>query len=158
MGRKERLQKAFAYLIGNEQIKSKQQVADIMGVSRPSVSKAYNGYDSYLTNDFLKKFCFAFPNTFNLEWLVSGEGNMLQGTETPHEAPKVVEVDNGKDEIIKSLLNQNTALLSTINRLADELAWIKEEIKRLRVYSSVHTYSVPSDDVKATLNDTKEAY
>lgn len=158
MDMKERFNKAFAYLQGKQIIKGQKDLAEKLGATPGNISKALSGDKSALTNNLMKRFCAAFPGMFNLRWLILGEGEMLQAAELPQEAPKIVEVDNGKDDIIKSLLNQNTALLSTINRLADELAGIKEEIKRLRTDAPIHSYSLPSDDVKATLNDPKEAY
>lgn len=158
MGRSERFREAFDYLQKKGIIHNKSQLGEIMNYTRSVVSNAYNGKEFYANEKFLAKFCQAFPNVFNYEWLISGEGEMLQAAELPQEATKIVEVDNGKDEIIKSLLSQNTALVSTINRLADEMAGIKEEIKRLRIDTSIHTYSVSSDDVRTTINDKKEAY
>lgn len=160
MTRKERIQKAFAYLLGTEQIKSKQQVADIMGVTRSSVSKAYNGYDSYLTNDFLKKFCLAFPGTFNLSWLLDDEGDMLQGSRKPQEEVKSKEVDNSSNEIINRLVDELSKQLSkkdkqiedlsgTIKNLTNEIAELKEDIKHLHG-------SMPNADICAPVLNNKK--
>ena len=152
-----RMKQAIDWLKHNQGL-LQRDIAEKMGITTVSFSRGLSRINVKEDYDFVISFNRASNNVFSIDWLLKGEGNMLQGTELPQEATKIVEMNNGKDEIIKSLLSQNAALLSTINRLADELAGIKEEIKRLRVYSSVRTYSVPSDDVKATLNDPKEAY
>ena len=155
---KERFNKAFAYLQGKQIIKGQKDLAEKLGATPSNISKALNGDKSALTNNLMKRFSAAFPGMFNLRWLILGEGEMLQAAEMAQNAQKYSEGATDRDDIIKSLLNQNTALISTINRLADEMASIKEEIKKLNGGTSVRTYSVPSDDVRAAINDPKEAY
>lgn len=90
MSRKDVFQKAFAYLLGNNEIKTKTELSERMGCTRSSVSKAYNGDPSYLTDDFLRKFSAAFPGVFSLSWLLTGEGNMLQSAEMAQEGLKIL--------------------------------------------------------------------
>lgn len=49
-----------------------------MGVRKESVSKAFSGNKSYLTNTFILKFNNAFDNMFNNDWLMEGKGEMLK--------------------------------------------------------------------------------
>lgn len=44
-----------------------------MGVRKESVSKAFSGNKSYLTNTFILKFNNAFDNMFNNDWLMEGK-------------------------------------------------------------------------------------
>ena len=161
MTRKERIQKAFAHLIGEGKIKNKQQVADIMEMSRPSVSKAYNGYDSYLTNDFLKKFCLAFPE-FNLKWLIDEDGSMLvESVKNKIEKPPSMSLEERFDDLMK----QHKQLLSileadrdsytrVIEKLANELADIKVTLRQMASGQPVQYYSVADGDVNpVNLND-----
>lgn len=48
-----------------------------MGIRKESVSKAFSGNKSYLTNTFILKFNNAFDNMFNNDWLMEGKGEML---------------------------------------------------------------------------------
>lgn len=48
-----------------------------MGVRKESVSKAFSGNKSYLTNTFILKFNNAFDNMFNNDWLMEGKGDNL---------------------------------------------------------------------------------
>ena len=53
-------------------------MADALGQSYPAMYSAFNGNESYLTNSLFKRICVAFPNTFNLDYLLTGEGDLLQ--------------------------------------------------------------------------------
>jgi hypothetical protein len=155
MTRKERIQKAFAYLIGEGKIKNKQQVADIMEVSRPSVSKAYNGYDSYLTNDFLKKFSLSFPE-FNLRWLIEGEGEMLK-TEPKPEAYKPMFAGEINDYLVRMnewLKNQIEEERAENRKLREELEKLRNKIDRISAGLPLEYYQVADGDVNpVNLND-----
>ena len=53
-----------------------------MGVRKESVSKAFSGNKSYLTNTFILKFNNAFDNMFNNDWLMEGKGEMLKNNQS----------------------------------------------------------------------------
>ncbi len=55
----------------------KQDLADKMGVNKSSVSRAFSGSDSYLTDSFLEKFSDCFGGIFNMGWLLTGKGSMF---------------------------------------------------------------------------------
>ncbi len=76
MTKLERINKAIAFLKGNEIISIQQDIVDIMNVNKSSVSSALKGDDRYLTNGFLKKFCKSFPQ-ISQAWLLNEEGEML---------------------------------------------------------------------------------
>ena len=78
METKERIISAYNYLKNVGIISSQQNVADKMGVRKESVSKAFSGNKSYLTNTFILKFNNAFDNMFNNDWLMEGKGEMLK--------------------------------------------------------------------------------
>lgn len=63
METKERIISAYDYLKNAGIISSQQNVADKTGVRKESVSKAFSGNKSYLT-DFILKFNNAFDNMF----------------------------------------------------------------------------------------------
>lgn len=158
MSRKDVFQKAFAYLLGNNEIKTKTELSERMGCTRSSVSKAYNGDPSYLTDDFLRKFSAAFPGVFSLSWLLTGEGNMLQSAEMAQEAPKNVKVDNSTTNEIERLKNENEVLIKTINVMAAELSAIRADIAELRKSICVTIpvrYNAQESDT-SHLNETKE--
>ena len=88
MDMKERFNRAFAYLRGEQIIKGQKDLAEKLGATPGNISKALSGDKSALTNNLMKRFCAAFPGMFNLRWLILGEGNMLQSAEMAQEAPQ----------------------------------------------------------------------
>lgn len=159
MGRSKRFKEAYDYLKKKGIIHTKSQLGEMMEYTRAVVSNAYNGKDEYANDKFLSKFCNCFPNTFNYEWLVSGEGKMLQAPDVTQEPVKAVEVSDDKDETIKGLRAQNMALINTINKLIDELASLRADINAIKAHINIQTYNVASNDVNpAVLNDKLNKY
>lgn len=122
MEAKERIMSAYNYLKNVGIVSSQQNVADKMNVRKESVSKAFNGNKSYLTNTFILKFNSTFDNIFNNDWLMEEKGEMLRnnqsvgdiqnssvhgvnvnGNEIHFECP----FDKNGMEIIINMINQN---------------------------------------------------
>ena len=77
MEAKERIKKAYEYLRNNGMAHTQQDVADIMGVKKENISRAFNGNMKYLTPNFIGRFNNAFGGIFNTEWLIEEQGEML---------------------------------------------------------------------------------
>jgi hypothetical protein len=124
MDRKERFEKAYNYLKFKGVIKKQEDVAKAMGATRANVSLALNGNPAVLTDNFLMRFTKAYSGTFNFDWLISGEGEMLtvNQPQTQQEPSKSNYIDNGS--ILNALL---AAKDETIAAMQDQLA-AKEEI------------------------------
>lgn len=75
--KEETLKKAFDYLRNTGKAHTQQDVANKMGVNKTNVSRAFNGDDKYLTNNFLLRFNEAYDNMFDYNWLITGEGDMI---------------------------------------------------------------------------------
>lgn len=79
MNRHERFKKAFHFLQGEGLAKSQKVVAERMGASEANISTALRKGDArVLTDSFLIRFASAFDGTFQVQWLLSGQGEMLQ--------------------------------------------------------------------------------
>lgn len=79
MEKNERLRKAYEYLRNRGLAHTQKDVATKMGATAPNVSGALKGDVKLLTNKFLCRFNEAFGNIFNLNWLMTGEGDMMSG-------------------------------------------------------------------------------
>lgn len=77
MGRNDRLKEAFEFLRSNGKVHTQKDLAVQMGATRPNVSGAFKGDPKILTDNFIKRFNNAFDDIFNLNWLLDGEGEML---------------------------------------------------------------------------------
>lgn len=158
MDMKERFNRAFAYLRGEQIIKGQKDLAEKLGATPGNISKALSGDKSALTNNLMKRFCAAFPGMFNLRWLILGEGNMLQSAENGSRDTQNVKVDNSTTNEIERLKNENEVLIKTINVMAAELSAIRADIAELRksicVTIPVRYTSQESDP--SHLNETRE--
>ena len=83
MNKKERFLKAYEYLKKYGIVNTQLDVATKIGAYSQNISRVFSGDDKYLTSSFLNKFNNAFNNIFNIEWLLTGEGEMLSPTADP---------------------------------------------------------------------------
>jgi hypothetical protein len=77
MNKNERLIEAYKYLRSTGYLHTQKQLAEKMSATEGNVSKAFKGDDKVLTDSFIMRFCQAFPGTFNMDWLLHGDGDML---------------------------------------------------------------------------------
>ena len=141
--RKDRLIEVYEYLRSSYGIHTKSQFAVALNMTQPALSAAINGNEKYLTDNLFKKICAAYQGVFNLDYLLTGEGELLSKgtneTRTPASASAsgdselVQELRNriadkdciiaGKDELIESLKREHRtkdALIVQLNaRIAD---------------------------------------
>ena len=82
--RKERLTEVYDHLREHHGIHTQTDFANALGYSRPVISSALNGNELALTDKLFQKVCEVYPE-FNLEYLLTGEGSLLQDapTDTP---------------------------------------------------------------------------
>lgn len=119
MDMKERFNKAFAYLQGEQIVKGQKDLAEKLGATPGNISKALSGDKSALTNNLMKRFSAAFPGVFNLRWLILGEGEMLLA-EKPQKKLKQSEATNSSDSNITKLLEQNKELIDVLKKSLEE--------------------------------------
>lgn len=89
---------AFQYLRSKGIVHTQQDVADMMGVKKENISRAFNGKDKYYTPSFLARFNAVFGDIFNINWLQTGEGVMLSSTNNDGEKKVSKEEPTGKKE------------------------------------------------------------
>lgn len=86
--RQKRLNEVYNYLHSNKGIHTKAGFADAIKYARAYVSSALNGNEKYLTDKLFRSICGAFPETFNLDYLLNGDGRLLL------DEPQFVKEDN----------------------------------------------------------------
>lgn len=79
----ERILAAFSHLKMKGLVKTQQDVADMMGANKTTISQAFKGNETYLTDKFLARFNATFNDMFNIGWLITGKGDMLDGVQHP---------------------------------------------------------------------------
>lgn len=127
---KERLQKAYGYLYDHGFVHSVTDLADKMGRSRSSVSRAINGSPEYLNEKFIAAFVFAFTPIFSLKWMLIGEGEMLMKDETVEEPEPFPWLE--KMEFLNDLLDKekekNEILQKQVSNMEQQIADQRQQI------------------------------
>ena len=96
--RQKRLIEVYDYVRQHFGIHTKQGFAEALNYGRTSMSAALNGNEGYLTDSLFKSICAAFPGTFNLDYLLTGEGSLL----VDEGSAKVQDTDSGELSALRS--------------------------------------------------------
>ena len=121
-----RLKEAIDYLNKTERITNQQELADILGYARANVSRYINGDP---TQKFMSKFAVVFSDIFNVEYLLSGEGQLLK--KSIPTVPAIPVTDSNDMDIQQHLLQQVTFLQNQMVLKDNELKEKNQEIVRL---------------------------
>lgn len=135
--RHERLKEVYEYLRYQCGIHTQSDVAKALKMTRPSFSAALNGNEKYLTKSLFMKLCAAFPNVFNLDYLLTGEGSLLLHPPEPAPAPTTLANDN--------LLELHAQMIRRVDDLRQELHDELMEVRHLK------------DELRATIAELKSA-
>lgn len=133
--RQRRLLEVYAHLHDHCGVHTQKDLAHILRYSRVYISSALNGNEKNLTDKLFKSICEAFPETFNLNYLLTGEGELLSDLELSnmqkHEMPPSEQTAN----ILEIYANRIRLLDDMRTSLSEELAEIKaikEELQQAR--------------------------
>ena len=77
IGRQKRLHEAFEHLRKFFGIHTQTDFAEVLKYSRVYISSALNGNEKNLTDKLFTNICEAYPGVFNLNYLLTGEGDLL---------------------------------------------------------------------------------
>lgn len=139
MNKKDRFLFAYGYVVEKYLIKNQTEVAEKMGSTQQNVSAARKGNIKVLTDSFLKRFNNAFDNTFNIDWLLYGEGepfaNSDDGREYIEEYKKkqtsMLQIINGGSNVTQNGdINENVSLLETLMEQQKLLANALDDLRR----------------------------
>lgn len=113
--KKERFNKAFNHLKGSGIIKTQREAAKIIGIDTGNLSNALKGIDKYLTDSFLEKFNNAFNNIFNIEWLITGDGDMLKDYNL-HKHDNVIENYKSLVDNLHKIIREQEIIIESKNK------------------------------------------
>lgn len=112
--RQKRLNEVYNYLHSNKGIHTKAGFADAIKYARAYVSSALNGNEKYLTDKLFRSICGAFPETFNLDYLLNGEGRLLleepQFVKEDYPSPPIPSWADAFLDILAKQVKENEAL------------------------------------------------
>ena len=127
--RQKRLNEVYEHLHNHFGVHTKGEFADIIKYARAYISSAMNGNERYLTDKLFTNICEAYQGVFNLNYLLTGKGDLL----TPHEDAIASEIEQ-----TSNLHNNNSTadmleLYAQRVRLVDDLRQsLKEELAEVR--------------------------
>lgn len=115
MNNKERFREIYLYLTNNNIVKNQRDFADKIEANVATISLALAGKEKYLTKNLFVRVAATFPNTFNNEWLLTGEGEMLKGESKKNETNDDVVVVPRKffeqlDRLTQAVLSQQRTI------------------------------------------------
>jgi phage repressor protein C with HTH and peptisase S24 domain len=76
--KQDKLNEAYEYLRSLGHFHTKKEFSAEIGFDKANLSSAFNGSDAYLTDGLFEKICKRYPEIFNLEYFLTGEGEMLK--------------------------------------------------------------------------------
>ena len=134
--RQKRLIEVYEHLRKYYGIHTKTGFAEALHYGRTSMSAAMNGDEKYLTDSLFKNICEAYKGVFNLNYLLTGEGDLLTLEEEVHNEeyeklynPQPIDQSSlinatiaAKDEAIVSLKRELQTKNDLIQSLRDQLA------------------------------------
>jgi len=128
MEKNKRLIAAFNYVKSRGMAHTQKDAAKIMGATPQNFSGALKGNPQCLTDSFLRRFNEAFGSMFNLDWLLTGDGEMLAGGNTTS-----IDGDNnitvkGNASHITNNNNDDKALIITLGELSEMRKLLAEAI------------------------------
>ena len=145
--RQKRLIEVYEHLRRYFGIHTKTGFAEALHYGRTSLSAAINGDENYLTDKLFKNICEAYPGVFDLNYLLTGEGQLLtveeevksEGIEkaiNPTSAPKAIDYTFLIEKAVEkatAYADKTIAMMEKqINRLENDLDAKEQEIKRLQ--------------------------
>ena len=89
--RAQRLNEVYKHLFAFYDVTSKTGLAKILGIQRTGLAAAFGGNKANLTDSLFKNICKTFPGVFNLNYLLTGNGDLL-----------TIEEDVKTEDIMKS--------------------------------------------------------
>lgn len=84
IGRQKRLHEVYEHLRKFFGIHTQTDFAEVLKYSRVYISSALNGNEKNLTDKLFTNICEAYPGVFNLNYLLTGEGDLLTLDEEVH--------------------------------------------------------------------------
>ena len=136
--RQKRLNEVYQYLRQHRGIHTKSDFAESVHYGRTSMSAALNGNESYLTDSLFKNICDAFPQTFNLQYLLTGEGELIVSPEydyteqKSHPFPSVINECNPIPQWVDAILSIVSRQIKENETLNRELRSTIKEVSALR--------------------------
>lgn len=126
----QRLNEAFAHLWVVEGIRSVSDFARALGYDRTYISNAMNGKMADFPPSIFTRLCQRFPNVFDMNYLLTGEGSLLADGAIPTPGPvPSTDAAAGIVELAARLVAEVEALRKELEAERRALAHEREELR-----------------------------
>ena len=125
--RQDRLKEVYEYLREHSGIHTQADFAKVLKITRPALSSAINGNESYLTDNLFKRVCAAYQGTFNLDYLLTGNGDLLTKKE-----PETAPIDKQQDALTYAAIQVGKMMAD----LSNSIASVREFQKKLEEHEA----------------------
>lgn len=145
--RQKRLNEVYEHLHNHFGVHTKGEFADIIMYARAYISSAMNGNERYLTDKLFTNICEAYPGTFNLDYLLTGNGRLLTiekkvTTEDGEKQNNLSQSSSYADKLIASLEKQ---VKDKDDQLKDKERYIKLLEEKIEVLEAMQHLESPID-------------
>ena len=148
MEKAQRLNEVYKYVFAHFDIRSQKDFADFLHVQRTGLSAAMNGSKANLTKNLFTKICAAFPGVFNLDYLLTGNGELLLEHQEPeHHTSEPIDHSSlvnallaSKDETIASHQRTIAALEQQISTDQQLITSLRQQIEYLKTRTQFPDY------------------
>ena len=131
--RQKRLNEVYEHLHNHHGVHTKGGFADSIGYARAYVSSALNGNEDYLTDKLFRNICTAYPGVFNLDYLQTGEGDLLTVEERAQcEDEEKKTTTPPTNEMTANILELYARMIRGVDDLRIQLKDELEEIRAIR--------------------------
>lgn len=146
--KQKRLQEVYEHLRKCFDIHTQTDFANSLKYSRNAISLALNGNEKYLTDKLFQNICDVFPGVFNLDYLLTGNGELLlehqepeQHTSEPIDHSSLVNaLLASKDETIASHQRTIAALEQQISTDQQLITSLRQQIEYLKTHTQIPDY------------------
>lgn len=165
--KQERLIEVYEYARAHCGVHTKSEMAIRLHITQPAFSYAINGNEAYLTKNLFQKVCAAFPGIFNLDYLLTGQGELLiesnvQSEPSTSKKPASVDADFYHDALklnAKVIEDMRKDLEYFKSLVLDKDATIQENHEQvLTMRTQLVSLQTELDHIKNTLAAVRKNY
>lgn len=165
--KQDRLCEVYDYLRAKKGIHTQVGFAEALHITRPAISAAMNGNEAYLTKNLFQKICAAFPGVFNLDYLLTGQGELLLESNVQPELSTTKKPASVDADFYHDALNLNAKVIEDMRKdleyfkssLLDKDSTIQENNEQvITMRTQLVKLQTELDHIKNTLAAVRKNY
>ena len=165
--KQERLIEVYEYARAHCGVHTKSEMAIRLHITQPAFSYAINGNEAYLTKNLFQKVCAAFPGIFNLDYLLTGQGELLLESNVQSEPPTTKKPASVDADFYHDALNLNAKVIEDMRKdleyfkssLLDKDSTIQENNEQMvTMRTELVKLQTELDHIKNTLAAVRKNY